>query len=392
MSNFITYLGIIAFAILFIFFGNRIASTGLTVFDYDDTTMFAEARITRIVEEVDEGFSGTSVVFEAQITRGENRGETVTGMKILGGHYADTGIELTQGDNIVMTAFEPDYEWFFIDFARVNSMIFLGVAFVILLLFFGRTKGLSALLSLGFTCAAIFVVFIPSILSGKNIYISTIIVCVFSIVVTLFLLNGINKKSIAAVVGCLGGVLAAGVLTLIMSNVLVLTGMVDSDSRLLLLLPTENPVDLKAIIFAGIIIGASGAVMDVAVSISSALWELKRKARKLSFRSLFDSGINIGKDIMGSMTNTLVLAYIGSSLSVILILVVFVDSLTELLNMELVMVEILQAIVGSMGILLTMPLTALVCAFLFTRRKPKRSAARRKRVRPQSDYIDHKER
>jgi uncharacterized membrane protein len=214
-------------------------------------------------------------------------------------------------------------------------------------------------------------VFIPSILTGKNIYISAIVVCVYSVVVTLFLLNGVNRKSIAAITGCFGGVIAAGLLTLFMNNALSLTGMVDSESIFLLYLPTENPIDLKAIIFAGIIIGAVGAIMDVAVSISSALWELKIQAPALTFRELFASGTNIGKDIMGSMTNTLVLAYIGSSLSVILLLIVGAHSFIDLLNRELVVIELLQAIVGSLGILLTMPLTALMCALLFTQ-KPER--------------------
>ena len=155
-----------------------------------------------------------------------------------------------------------------------------------------------------------------------------------------------------------------------MNRVLGLTGWINSESAHLANLPTENPIDLKAIIFAGIIIGAVGAIMDVAVSISSALWELKAQAPKLSFGGIFKSGVNIGRDIMGSMTNTLVLAYIGSSLTVILLLIVYAASFTELLNREMVIIELLQSLVGSMGILLTMPLTALVCAVLYTK-KPK---------------------
>jgi uncharacterized membrane protein len=391
MKDFIVYFGIVIFAVLFLFFGNMIASTDLEVLDpHDDNVLIADARVTRVVdviENVDSWFSETTVIFEAQLARGDGRGEIVTARHSLGGHFTDAGIKVEPGDNVVLMALEYEDEWHFIDFVRVNNMVYLIGAFILLLLFFGRTKGLSAILSLGFTCVAIFAVFIPSILSGRNIYISTIIISAFVIIVTLFLLNGINKKSIAAITGCFGGVLSAGLLTLIMSNVLVITGIVNSESRHLQLLPTDTPIDLRAIVFAGIIIGAVGAVMDVAVSISSALWELKEKAPELTFKSIFDSGINIGRDIMGSMTNTLVLAYIGSSLSIILILIVFVGSLTELLNMELVTVEVLQAVIGSMGILLTMPLTALVCAFLFAG-KPRRKVVKRGIDRYYENYIE----
>jgi uncharacterized membrane protein len=184
--------------------------------------------------------------------------------------------------------------------------------------------------------------------------------------------NGVNKKSLAAITGCFGGVIAAAALTFIMNNILALTGIVSGESMSLLFLPLDEPIDLRAIIFGGILIGSVGAVMDVAVSISSALWEVKTQAADLTFRSIYKSGVNIGRDVLGSMTNTLVLAYIGSSLSLILLLIVHTGSLTELLNRELVIVELLKAIIGSLGLLFTMPLTAMICAALYSK-KPEQS-------------------
>jgi uncharacterized membrane protein len=152
-----------------------------------------------------------------------------------------------------------------------------------------------------------------------------------------------------------------------MDKVLFLTGIVDEHSRYLSNLPLETPINLRAIIFAGIIIGAMGAIMDVAMSISSALWEVKEKAGKIKFETLFRSGLTIGRDIMGSMANTLILAYIGTSLSVVLLLSVYSDSLSSLFNMEMIAVEILQALAGSFGILFAMPLTAFFCAKIYLR-------------------------
>jgi uncharacterized membrane protein len=275
--------------------------------------------------------------------------------------------KVTVGDRIILVNFGGS-EWFFVDFVRINQIIILGVIFAVLLLIFGRAKGLNAILSLGFTCMAVFTVFIPAILSGNNIYLSSIIVCLFSIIVTILIINGVNKKSLASITGCIGGVIAAAGLTLLMSHTLRLTGITSGESVNLLYLPLETPLNLRALIFAGIIIGASGAVMDVAVSISSALWELRAQAPDITFGSLFKSGINIGRDVMASMTNTLVLAYIGSSLTMLLLLIVYEASMIDLFNSELIITELLQAIIGSMGILLAMPLTALVCAALFARK------------------------
>jgi uncharacterized membrane protein len=151
--------------------------------------------------------------------------------------------------------------------------------------------------------------------------------------------------------------------------VLFLTGIVDENSRYLANLPLETPINLKAIMFAGIIIGAMGAIMDVAMSISSSLWEVKEKARIINFETLFRSGLAIGRDIMGSMANTLILAYIGSSLSVVLILSVYNNSLLSLFNTEMIVVEILQALAGSLGILFAIPLTAFFCSIIYLKRE-----------------------
>ena len=367
------YLTIITLALLFLFFGNRIATTGMIIdfSDYESTVV--EAVVTEIIshEEAEEWWVGTTRIFESRITSSDYRNRVVTAEQSSGGRFASFDRYVREGDRVLLTL--GDDQWHFLTFVRINTILILGAVFTVLLVVFGRVKGLNAILTLGFTCVAVFAVFIPSILSGKNIYLSSIIVCVYSIIVTLFLLYGVNKKSFAAVAGCFGGVIAAAFVTLFMSRIMELSGITDGDSIYLMMLSTENPIDLVAIVFAGIIIGAVGAIMDVAVSISSALWELKKRAPKLSFKGIFRSGMNIGKDIMGSMTNTLVLAYIGSSLSVILLMVVYVTSFTELFNMELVIVELLQAIVGIIGIFLTIPLTALMCAVLFSNKRKRSS-------------------
>ena len=128
-------------------------------------------------------------------------------------------------------------------------------------------------------------------------------------------------------------------------------------------------MDLRAIIFAAIIIGATGAVMDVAISIASSLGELAGQLESPTFAGLLKSGFAIGRDMMGTMANTLVLAYIGSSLATVVLIVAYNSSLLNILNKEMIVVEVEQALVGSLGILAAIPLTSLLAALVYPRAK-----------------------
>ncbi|MCL2774961.1 MAG: YibE/F family protein [Oscillospiraceae bacterium] len=377
----ICYLAIMVAAVLFLYIGNRIAVKGLAAFTQNNNQTI-EAKVTKIVSitnpndnsdnsadygAVSNDDGDRDITFEAVYKQGMSD-KYITAVQNVTAYYSNDAKDVEVGNKVILSLFPEDNQWHFIDYVRLDKILILGAVFLVLLIFFGRVKGVNAILSLCFTCVAIFEVFIPALLSGKNIYISAIIVCIFSIIVTLFMVNGVNKKSLAAVAGCFGGVIITGLLTLFMDKVLWLTGMLNEESVYLQSLPTKNPIDLKAIIFAGILIGAVGAVMDVAMSIASALQELKSQAPNLKFADIFTSGVNIGKDVMGTMINTLVLAYIGESLSVVLLLIAYSTSFIQLINTQSIIVELLQAIIGSLGILLTMPLTSLICSVLYSRK------------------------
>ena len=375
-SKSLQYVIIILMSLVFLFIGNRIATANLATLNLTNEFEAVEAIVRQIIDvstehhQIGDDFSitNTDITFEAEISRGEHRNESVIAIQNLSSFIASGVTEVEVGDRIVIFYDNFNNVWHFVDYVRINAIWFLAIAFIALLVIFGGKKGFNSMVALGFTCMSIFAVFLPAILSGKNIYITSIIVCIFSIVSTLFIVAGINKKSISSILGCLGGVLVTGLLIVFMDIFLNLTGLVNQEAHLLLFLPTSEPLDLRAIIFASIIIGAVGAIMDVAMSISSSLWELKTKAAddENTLRSLFESGINIGKDMLGTMVNTLILAYIGSSLSIILLISVNANSLVDLLNMEMVIVEFLRALVGSFGIFFTIPLTSIICAALYS--------------------------
>ena len=381
----VLYILTIVLSALFILAGRHYATSELSILDANDYgEIVVKARITEITDRVVEEYQldenttleSVTITYTATILSGDLKGETVTGMQNLDSLYA-TGIpEIEENDKVLLVSYEDsvDDSWQLMEFVHTDQLIIFGGLFVLALLLFGWRKGFNTLLSLSFTCMAVFMVFIPAILSGKNIYACAVIICAYTIFMTYLIVNGYNKKTLAAALGCIGGLTVSGLLTLLMDKFLSLTGYIDEDSIYLSLLSSENPINLNAIIFAGILIGALGAVMDVAMSISSSLWEVREKSNALSFGSLFKSGINIGRDIMGTMANTLILAYIGSSLSIVLLLSAYATSLLYLLNMEMITVEILQALVGSFGILLTLPLTSLISAALFSKKPPQAEA------------------
>ena len=363
----------VVLSVIFLFFGNKLVTKDLELFKGEDTV--AVAKITEMGELIDNSIEGTDYVsktqiFYAKIIKGENKGDTVLAYQQIDNFSAYVHEEVETGD--VVTIYKNAYSvgsdaWVFGDYYRIDKIIYLAVIFTVLILVFGRIKGFNTLVSLGFTILAVFLFFVPAILNGYNIYLMTVVTCIYTIVMTLMITNGPSNKSITTILGCIFGVIVAALSNVILSKIMHMSGIIDEHSVYLQYLSNGKTMDLKALIFAMTVIGALGAVMDVAMDISSALSEIHFRSPDLSFRELYKSGIRIGRDVMGTMANTLVLAYAGSSLCSTLLNITYSSSLMELLNREGVAVELLQSLIGSMAILLTIPLTSMVCSFLYTK-------------------------
>jgi len=374
------YIGILLFSVAFLFVGNRIATHGLETFDrFGANPRYFPGRITQIVTlpEYDvtvrsPQFTDTFEYFYVRALWGPFRRQTlrVSLSWSWESYRVLNEIEPQVGDWIVLLSLEGGSNIYFVEYVRINYLIILAAIFFALIIWFGRKKGFNSLIALSFTCMAVFFVLIPAILSGRNIYIATGLVCIYAVLATLLIVVGVNKKAAASIIGCLGGVLLAGALMLCMDIFLRFTMFIDRDMEMLVWL-TYAPIEARALVFAGVTIGALGAIMDVAMSIASSLWELKAFGGVSDFSAMFKSGINIGKDILGTMLNTLILAYIGSSLSLVLVAAIWSPSAFQILNTELIIVEILRALVGSFGMLLAIPLTAGVCGWLYSRTSAK---------------------
>lgn len=362
-------------ALLFIIVGNRMC-------DYTPggvgETGVESAKITKLVDVWQENIDGlehTVIVFEAELLSGEQKGQVVEMEQMITDVTIDKPNPVEKNDRILVSNTDlmengtEDAQWYYLQQNRIPGMLWLGGIFLVLVLIIGKLKGLTTIISLAFTGAAVFGVYIPAILSGKNVYLTTIIITVFIIFASLIILNGCNKKTWCAIVGNLGGILVTGGLALIVNTALKITGMVDEDYVFLAALGDGASVDLRAIVWSSIIIGSLGAIMDVSMSIASAMQELAMEMKDRTFKRMVASGMNIGRDAIGTMTTTLVLAYAGGSIASILLFTLNNRNLLVLMNFEMVVVEVIQAIVGSLGILLAVPITVFVAAGLFNRKQ-----------------------
>ncbi|MGE5607431.1 MAG: YibE/F family protein, partial [Bacteroidota bacterium] len=224
------------------------------------------------------------------------------------------------------------------------------------------------------TLVLIWGVLLPGFLRGFPPILLTAVIAIISTVVTLVIVGGRSLKSIAAITGTLGGVAVAGLLAFKLGNAAYLTGFGSEEAGMLLYIPQAANLDIRGLLFSGIIIGALGASMDMSMSVASAVEEVIRVCPGLGFWRLFQSGMNVGRDVIGTMANTLILAYTGSSLQLILVFMAYQESLLKILNLDMIASEVVRALSGSIGMIMVIPLTSITAAILYSRTKKKDEA------------------
>lgn len=250
------------------------------------------------------------------------------------------------------------------DMVRYKYLYELVAVFMLLIIIVGGIKGLKSIITLGITGVAVIKIFIPLVLKGYNPITISIIICIFVIVLNLLLIGGMNKKTLAAIIGTSGGVLTAGIIAIFSNYILRINGLTDDEVQTVIYTTQNANFNFRGLLFAGIIMGALGAVMDVSMSIASAIKEIKEARPDISRKELLKSGMNVGKDIMGTMANTLILAYTGGAMYVMLMMVSYTTIISEIVNQDVVAAEILKALAGSIGLVVTIPITAIVASTL----------------------------
>lgn len=303
---------------------------------------------------------------EVKILSGSHKGEKFFIENMLMGNPA-YDIDLKEGDKVVLHAEQSGggMDFFIADKYRVMTLYLLAGLFFGLLLLVGHKKGFFSLISILVTLGLIFWALTPLILSGMNPILATVLICVLASVIAIYLVGGLNSKSTAAILGTVLSLTIAGLLSVISIKFASLTGFSSEESMFLFTAhPTLNFVGVLA---SAMIIGALGAVMDIGMSISSTVNELFVSSPQMSVRELFSSGMNVGRDIIGTMANTLILAYLGGALSLVL-LSSNID-MQKFFNLNQVATEISSALIGSIAIVLCVPITAIIAAYLIRRGK-----------------------
>lgn len=331
--------------------------------------MADEAKIlpsqTGIVEKVqyvdlnDDTVSQTKQTIQVRLLTGEFKGETVELDNMLTGNpYYD--IKLKKNTKVILHAEDngEGVEFSIEDIKRSGTLGWLSLIFCGLLVYVGRKKGFYSLISIGLTVLLITHALTPLILLGLNPVAATILICIASTAATMYLVGGFNAKSTSAVIGAILSLLFAGLLSYITMFTAHLTGFTGENSMFLY---TAHPeLDFIGITISTMILATLGAVMDVAMSIASTINEIYITDNTKTVKDLFISGMNVGRDIIGTMANTLILVYLGGSLP-LLLLAGNID-LQKFINLNQVVTETASALIGSIAIVICVPFTAVAAS------------------------------
>ncbi len=250
------------------------------------------------------------------------------------------------------------------DVVRQNYLLYLIIFFFASIVLVGRKKGIKAIIGLIITVLAVFFVLLTTIFKGYDAVLVSVGTCFLITVLTFTIIGGWNKKTISAALGTIGGVVLAGILATVIGYFAQLSGAGKEEAIMLSVASRDVVFNFRKLLFAEIIVSALGACMDVGMSIASSLSELKEKKPSMTAKELFKSGMNIGGDMIGTMTNTLILSFIGSSLVLILLYMSSSISFLDVVNIEAIATEAVCAISGSVGIVYTVPITAALFAFI----------------------------
>ncbi|MGA1212764.1 MAG: YibE/F family protein [Solirubrobacterales bacterium] len=249
-----------------------------------------------------------------------------------------------------------------IDFERRSPMIWLAVAFVALVILFGRLRGVLSLLGLILSLAAVVVFIVPAILDGRPPLAVALVGSMAVMLITILLSHGRGPKSLAAILGTAASLLLVGLLASLATGVTNLTGFSSEEAALLAV--NDPGLSISGLLVAGIVIGALGVLDDVTISQASTVLALRAAAPDEGFGSLYRRAIEVGRDHVSATVNTLVLAYVGSSLPLLLIFGVGELGAWDTVNLEIVAKEIVAMLVGSIGIIAAVPLTTALAAWL----------------------------
>lgn len=362
-------LAVVIFALLAVIAGRGApAGTGKDLAAGDSEML--RARVVEVLEEgvIEQGeFSQPYQHLLLRITSGALAGQEVV---VSHGDMVATNQDrlFRQGDKVLVehTRSIEGQDFFQVtDHVRTGPLLWLTVLFVVATLLLSGWQGVRSLVGMGISLAIIFAFIVPQILQGRNPLVIAILGSVVMMGISLYLVYGWKDKTHVAVAGLFTSLVVTGLLAVWFVNWTRLSGFGAEEAAFLQVAGVQ--LDTRGLLLAGIIIGTLGALDDIAIGQSSSIFELSKANPDLDFRALFGHGMAIGRDHIAAMVNTLLLAYVGAALPLVLLFVVFTEPLGIALNRAVIAEEIVRTLVGSLGLLGGVPLTTLIAALVARR-------------------------
>jgi len=279
--------------------------------------------------------------------------------------------DLAEGDQIVLldVASSPAaFRYSFVDYQRSTPLLWLGVAFVVVVLVFGRLQGLRALAGLGLSLAVLVLFVVPALLRDSPAVLVALVGTVTVAYLAIYLAHGVGMTSTIALAGTLVSLAATCLLAVAVASLTHLSGLATEEAQVLRV--TAEALDLRGLLIAGIVVGALGVVDDVTVTQVSTVAALRRANPSLGARELYAEATKVGRDHVASAVNTLVLAYAGASLPLLLFFAQGNQPAGRLITGELVAVEVVRMLVGSIGLVSSVPVTTRLAALVLAHRDP----------------------
>ena len=328
---------------------------------------FEKARVVEILKDnkTESGNQIGNQIVSLELLSGKFKGnivEAVSSSSYLYGAHCEAGMRVIaevneSDDSLYVTVYSQDRTWI------LYAIVLL---FLITLCVIGGKQGFRSAVALVFTFVCIVFLFLPMIYRGISPIFSAVLVAVLTTFVTMYLIGGLSGKSVTAMTGTVAGVGISAVLAVIFGMMTGISGYNVSDIEQLEYVGQMTEIRIGELLYAGILISTLGAVMDVAMSVSSTISEIHYRNPTLSRKELFTSGIRVGKDMMGTMSNTLILAFAGSSINTLIMIYSYSMPYLEYMNGYEIGIELLRGISGSLGVILTVPFVSFISAMLMT--------------------------
>lgn len=331
---------------------------------------FETGVVTRILQDniQDDGTRVGQQTVVVRMTSGEKEDEELTTTSSAGylfGAACTAGMKVVvlqslTGDTAVTSVYSRD---------RGAVLLVFAALYLLALCLVGGKQGVRGALGLIFTFASIIYVYLPMVYRGFSPFWTAVLVCALTTVVTLYLIGGSTRKTLAATGGTLSGVVIAGVAATVFSASSGVSGWNVSDIENLLTLWEVNDIQVGGLLFSGLLISSLGAVMDVAMSISSAMDELCTQQPSITRGELLRAGMRVGRDMMGTDSNTLILAFAGSSASMLVLDYAYDLPWLQIINSNNIGIAVMQGLSGSFGIILSVPATVVLATLIYTRKE-----------------------